>query len=386
MKVALLTTDNREPFKQYNKVEPWFGTAPEALLQGFAQLPEVEVHVVSCIRRPVKSPEKIAPNIFFHSLVVPKLGWMSTLYQGCIRATRKKLRDIQPDIVHGQGTELDSSISAVLSGFPNIVTIHGHMGAVSKICRARVGSFLWLAARLEEFTLPRTAGVICISDYVRDLVKKHHVPTWIVPNAVQGMFFDFPKSEAPANDRPLLINVGVISERKRQQQVLAILESLREEGFGFDTLFIGVSPGSTYATTFTNMLGQANRKYGGFKHIQKLDDASFCRQFDQAAAMIHFSNEESFGLTFAEAIARGVYLFASDVGAIRDIAKGVERVQMFGLDKWGEMKNSVRHWLATEQFKLPKPANPPPEFCQRYQPAEVARRHLEIYRKILNKK
>jgi len=110
MKVALLTTDNREPFKQYNKVEPWFGTAPEALLQGFAQLPEVEVHVVSCIRRPVKSPEKIAPNIFFHSLVVPKLGWMSTLYQGCIRATRKKLRDIQPDIVHGQGTELDSSV------------------------------------------------------------------------------------------------------------------------------------------------------------------------------------------------------------------------------------------------------------------------------------
>ena len=81
-----------------------------------------------------------------------------------------------------------------------------------------------------------------------------------------------------------------------------------------------------------------------------------------------------------------MYLFASDVGAIRDIAKGVERVQMFGLGKWGEMKNSVRHWLATEQFKLPKPANPPPEFCQRYQPAEVARRHLEIYRKILNKK
>jgi hypothetical protein len=35
MKIALLTTDNREPFKEYEKEIPWFGTAPEALLQGF---------------------------------------------------------------------------------------------------------------------------------------------------------------------------------------------------------------------------------------------------------------------------------------------------------------------------------------------------------------
>ena len=96
MKIALLTTDNRQPFRQFDRPEPFFGTAPEALLQGFAALPGVEVHVVACIRQPVPSPEKLAPNIFFHSVVVPKIGWMRTLYQGCVRATRKKLREIQP--------------------------------------------------------------------------------------------------------------------------------------------------------------------------------------------------------------------------------------------------------------------------------------------------
>ncbi len=90
MKIALLTTDNREPHKQYQQGEPYFGTAPEALLQGFAALPDVEVHVISCLRQPVKSPAKIAPNIFFHSLVVPKIGWIRTGYQGCIRAVRPK--------------------------------------------------------------------------------------------------------------------------------------------------------------------------------------------------------------------------------------------------------------------------------------------------------
>src|SRR5471030_3182490 len=88
MKIAILTTDNREPYRQYDKPAPWFGTAPEALLQGFAQLPEIEVHVVSCTQQPmVSSPGKLADNVFFHSLHVPKIGWQRTLYQGCVRAT-----------------------------------------------------------------------------------------------------------------------------------------------------------------------------------------------------------------------------------------------------------------------------------------------------------
>ena len=102
--------------------------------------------------------------------------------------------------------------------------------------------------------------------------------------------------------------------------------------------------------------------------------------------MIHFSAEESFGLTFAEAIARGLYLFASDVGAIRDIAKGVDRVQILGLNDWEGLKRAVRQWLVSGGDRLPRPANPPAEFVQRYHPKFVAQRHLEIYREVLQQK
>ena len=67
MKIAFLTTDGRELLKQYDTPAPRFGTAPEALLQGFALLPELEVHVVSCLRQEAPSPPKLAPNIFYHS-------------------------------------------------------------------------------------------------------------------------------------------------------------------------------------------------------------------------------------------------------------------------------------------------------------------------------
>src|SRR5438552_15091755 len=104
MRIVQLTTDNRQPFREYAKPDPYFGTAPEALLHGFAAMSDLEVHVVSCIQQPVRAPEKLAENIWFHSLHVPRWGWLRTGYLGCIRAVRKKVKEIRPDLVHAQGT------------------------------------------------------------------------------------------------------------------------------------------------------------------------------------------------------------------------------------------------------------------------------------------
>ena len=367
---------------------PFFGTAPGALLQGFAKLSELEIHVISCAQRAMRSPEKLADNIWFHSLHVPKIGWLRTAYQGCIRATRRLLQELQPDLVHGQGTERDCAISAVMSGFPSVITIHGNMNALAKLHGVRFGSYGWLAARLETFTLRRARGIICISDYVKNLVSKYSLPTWVVPDAIQRMFFDFPnpKEGTSAPEKPLLINVGVISERKRQQQVLRVLESLRSKGLDFDVLFVGrSSESSPYASEFDDMLAAAKKKHLGFEHIQSLDDTSFCKLFDRASAMIHFSSEESFGLTLAEAIARGLYLFASDVGAARNIAGEVKRAQIFSVNDWTGLEYGVREWLASGQWKLPRPGKPPAEFTEKYHPASVAQRHIEIYQEVLQK-
>src|SRR5262245_41067795 len=105
MKVAITTTDNREHFKDYSAPRPYFDTAPEGVLDGMKSIPGLEVHVVSCAMQRVSAPERLAPNIYFHSLHVPKIGWLRTGYQGCIRAARRLLKEIQPDLVHGQGTE-----------------------------------------------------------------------------------------------------------------------------------------------------------------------------------------------------------------------------------------------------------------------------------------
>jgi glycosyltransferase involved in cell wall biosynthesis len=379
MKIALLTTDNREHDRDYAAPEPRFGAAPAALLQGFAQLPDMEVHVVSCVQQPVNSPEKIAPNIFYHGLHVPKSGWMRTLYQGCIRATRKKLREIRPDIVHGQGTERDCAVRAVLSGFPNVLTIHGNMAELARLFRARIGSFHWLAARLENFALRRTVGVFCNSAYTENLVRPRARKTWRVPNALRREFFETPP-EAQNDSRCVLLNVGVVSQRKRQLELLEVARNLHRQGLKFEFHFIGLAdPSEPYAAEFLEKI-KPLAAAGCARWTGELPVDQIIRQFDSAGAMVHFPSEEAFGLVAAEAMARGLKFFGACTGGIADIAGDIPEAGLFDGGDWPGLTAALGGWIKNGGARS---AGAAALMRERYHPDVIARRHLEIYQEVL---
>ena len=380
MKIALLTTDCREHYGDYANPRPYFGAAPEALLQGLSQLPELEVHVISCVQQPVPSPEKIAENIWYHSLQVPKIGWMRTLYQGCVRATRKKLREIQPDIVHGQGTEHDCAISAVQSGFPNVLTLHGNMRSVAEFYRAWPGSFYWLAARLEGFALRRTGGVLCNSAYTENLVRPSAPKNWRVPNALRLAFLEPPR-EKPVKTAAAILNVGVLSPHKRQREILAMAGRLWRRGLRFELRFAGVVEAKTdYGAGFVRELAEAE-KTGCAHHLGHLPVNELISAMDSALAVVHAPEEESFGLVVAEALARNLKFFGSRTGGVPDIADGVEGAELFAAGDWAALENSMARWI---EAGCPRPAGAAAVMRQRYHPCAIAQRHLEIYREVLN--
>jgi glycosyltransferase involved in cell wall biosynthesis len=380
MVIVQLTTDNREPFRQYDKKVPWFGAAPEALLQGFADLSGVEIHVVSCTQQPMESPEKLAKNIWFHSLHVSKWGWMRTGYQGCVRAARKKIKEIKPDIVHGQGTERDCAISAVFSGFPNVITIHGNMAELARLFQARPGSFAWLAARLENFTLKKAAGVFCNSAYTEGLVRSRAPRTWRVPNAIRRDFFSTPIHERKS-EKCIILNVGVISERKRQLELLELAARLHRKGVAAEFHFIGqADERSEYSKKFLEQikLGETAvyAKFLGTKTTTELIDC-----YDHASALIHFPTEEAFGLVVAEALARNLKFFGAQLGGIIDIASGVPGAELFSMNDWDGLEQSIIQWIKAGNSKPPGAA----EFMEKeYNPHQIALKHVEIYREVLN--
>jgi glycosyltransferase involved in cell wall biosynthesis len=381
MKIALFTTDNREHDKDYSAIVPRFGTAPTALLQGFEQLPEMEVHVVSCLQQPVKSPEKIASNIFYHALHVPKSGWMRTLYRGCIRATRDKLREIGPDMVHGQGTERDCALAAVRSGFPNVLTIHGNMKAIAEIYHAGFGSYHWLAAKLETAALKRTAGVFCNSAYTESLVSPRAKKVWRVPNALRQEFFE-PSTIRPAAELPVLLNVGVVEPRKQQVELLALARRLHEQGLKFVLHFAGNhTAGTDYGRLFRQHLAEAEVA-GYARHLGLLSATELRAAMDTASALVHFPTEEAFGLVVAEGLARNRKFFGANTGGVGEIARNIDGAELFPPTDFTALQKAIKHWL---EAGCPQPARAAIEMRERYHPLVIARRHLEIYREVLHR-
>jgi glycosyltransferase involved in cell wall biosynthesis len=378
MVIAQITTDNRQDTHRYHEPEPWFGTAPEALLQGFASVSEVTVHVISCSQQPVRTPEKLAPNIFFHSLHVPKLGWLRTGYQGCIRAVRRKLLEIRPQIVHGQGTERECAISAALSGFPNVVTLHGNMRLIAQVNRARPFSYQWLAARLEALTLPRAGGVVCITDYTRRAVAGLARRTWVVPNAVDASFFEVPRA---VRRPPTLLCVGNITVRKNQNRLIEALDVLAA-GAPFKLLFLGaMDSGDSYAARFKELIATRTWcEYGGTASRTDLK-----QHLAGAAALLLPSLEDNCPMVVLEAMAAGVPLAAARVGGVPElIEEGHTGLFMEPHDDVS-MQRAVERLLRESEFASALATNAKQVAHRRFHPRAIAAAHVQIYRELLSK-
>lgn len=375
MKVAFLTTDNRENNRQYDLPGPVFGTAPEALLQGLARIPDLEVHIISCVQRPVVASEKIAPNLWYHALHVPKLGWLRTGYQGCIRAVRRLLHSLQPDIVHGQGTERDCGISAVFSGFPNVITIHGNMRVIAQINHAPPLSYQWLAAQLERLTLPRSDGIVCITDYTQTAVRDIARRTWVVPNAVDFDFFGIrPLPSTPAR----ILCIGHIQRRKNQNAFIRALDSIIKRQ-PLQVLFAGeLSNEPDYVTEFKGLI--AERPWCGYAGM--IGRAELKAQFARATVLVLPSLEDNCPMTVLEAMAAGVPVLASRVGGIPELIEDGDTGILcdptptsLAAGMMSILENrSERHRLAEGARAVA---------MARFHPEIIARRHLEIYRSIL---
>ncbi|PQJ28083.1 hypothetical protein BSZ32_05905 [Rubritalea profundi] len=312
--------------------------------------------------------------------IVPHLGWGRSAFAGCAMAVRRQIREIRPDIVHGQGTERDCAMSAVFSGYPNVLTIHGNMRALALRPELRASRYYKMISVLESFCLRRTAGVICNSAYTEDLVSPRARRTWRVPNAIQSEFFQVSNSLS-RGEVPQILNVGTITPWKCQLEVLIEIRLLWQQGYRFKMLFAGeLSTSSSYGKDFHEELQRAEEA-GYATHVGFLDVHGLIELMDQSHAMIHCPSEEAFGLVVAEAMARGLKFFGSNVGGVRDIACMIDEAELDS--DICNLMEQVRLWI---ESGAPRSDSLKERMASLYHPRVIAERHIEIYKEARSNK
>ncbi len=373
----MLIPDNRDEFKTYSDQEPRFGPAPTALLEGFAQLTDCEVHVICCTHQPLRSPIKLAANIWYHSLVVPRWGWRAA-YFGCVWALRRKLRELQPDIVHGQGTERYCALAAVFSGFPNVITIHGNMRAVRKTLRAGLFSFHGSAAFLERVTLHRTGGVICLTSYTEQQVRGSCRRRWIVPNAVDSSYFRVPHHPREAR----IVCIGIVDRRKNQVSLIEALDAPAPTHSFTLTFAGGASTVAEYGAEFL----RACTARDWCEYVGVLDTKQIQNLLSSATALILPSLEDNCPMVILEAMAAGVPVAASRIGGIPDLIDDEFTGLMFDPTSEASIRATVGRLLDDPASAEVMAERARAQAKLRFSSLNVAQRHLEVYRELLGSK
>lgn len=382
LKVGLLTTDNRDHWRKYSLPEPVFGPAIAAVLEGFVDFPEqLEVHVISATQKPLRSPPRLAPNILYHSLVVPRVGWLRTGYLGCIRAVRRKVRELNLDLVHGEGTERDCAMEAVFSNRPNLLTLHGNMRSVARAIHAPPFSYHWFHSFLEAWAVRQTRLVLCNSSYTEGLVRPLNRNVLRMPNAVRKVFYSPPRvASAPGKGRLRILMVGLVCSYKQSLEALRMLRVWRERGAPpFDLLCVGAFSGQQpYVGSFVAELERA-RAAGWAEHRVEMSEEGLRDAMDAADVLIHIPREEAFGLVVAEAMLRGMQVIAGRSGGIVDfeeIYPGIHLVPPGSPEEWMRVLSKL---VAGGLSRI----RPESWDTKRFHPRQIARQHLQAYQTMI---
>lgn len=376
MRIVQITTDSREHFKDYDQPEPYFGTAPQGLIDGFKLLPEVELHVISCSHVSTRSPVKLAENVWFHQPVIGKWGWGRSLFSGCVMSVRGLVHEIMPDIVHGQGTERDCALAAVLSGKPNVITIHGNMRVHAKRPENSRQFYHKIASALETFCLARTDGVVAISRYTEDLVKGLAAHTWLLPNAVDPRFYDIhPEPQAV----PRILFVGSLDERKNPLALLRACEPMLRSGECTLTMAGQYNPNLPYVqevlAVAANMPGVEMLGFIGRDKLAAL--------FQCSSLLVLPTFEDNCPMVVLEAMAAGLPVAASRVGGVPDLISHDLNGLMFDPHDPSDMISCLENLVRdpTTRARLATQARITAD--KRFHPRIIASEHLHIYREVL---
>lgn len=224
---------------------------------------------------------------------------------------------------------------------------------------------------LEADTLPRTDGVVFVSDFIRrELVARipalDGVPHAVVPNFVA------PPAVADAGDDGDLLCIGTLEPRKNQRHALAIVAAARDLGQRLRLTLAGDGPDRAALEAQAQALGIADRvRFAGFVRQAALLFASH-------RASLHVATLENLPLALVEALAWSRPVFAAPVGGIPELFDDGVEGRAIPLDDPRAAALAIVEWLNAPERLRAAGAKARQRFDARFSAEAAGRRLLEF--------
>lgn len=298
-----------------------------------------------------------------------------------VRAARRALAELQPDIVHGQGIGHHGEIATQISDRA-VVTVHGLPSAERRL---RAGHSIkavvrdQLINRMTRRVARQAQTVISISSYdsqaMAGLVRGRHV---VIPNPISPEFFHVPRHES---QRQRVLFAGVLARRKNVEGLLRAFALAHRSAPSARLTLVGPEPDPLYAREIRDQV-RATGLSDVVDLVGHVDNARLVQEIRACDVVTLFSHEETSPTILAQAMAMRKPIVASHVGGIPEMV--IEAENGFLVTPGDERAFAERLGVLLTS----------PELCremgemgheiarQRFEPSAIARRTVEVYQDV----
>ncbi|MBI5680846.1 MAG: glycosyltransferase family 4 protein [Methanobacterium sp.] len=225
-----------------------------------------------------------------------------------------KIKEIDPDVVHVQGTHYPYNYisRAIPEKYPVIITVHGIMATEYKFNKGLnfIGGFI--SYLLEKYAFRKAKNIIVCSEVMKkEIGKLSRAKVYVVPNGVDCKKIDnFSSSKVVIH--PSIIYIGLLEKIKGVDTLIKAINIIKDDIPEIHFYIAGKGSQEENLRKLTKKLGLENN-IDFLGYISGEEKYSNFKSVDICAVP---SRYESFGITILEAMACGKPVIASNVGNI----------------------------------------------------------------------
>jgi glycosyltransferase involved in cell wall biosynthesis len=291
------------------------------LAQALAPRGEVDLHLITLSQCVNQSQIIRRGNLTFHIVrsAVPFTNrgypvWFQwdvlTRFCGDVRRLRQVIDQIQPDLVHGHGTEGSHALAAVQSGYPHLVSIQGIIG---EYYRTNPTFRFRLVRHYEADAVRRARFLTCRTEFDSGFVRavNPQARIFMIPEAMSPVFFTDPWRVA---DQDVILFVGSPEPRKGLPFLLEAVAVVACKRPAIVLRIVGNQGGPAFdqCCQRARQLGIIDRlEFLGFQPAETI-----ARLHRTAQVFVLPSQNENSPNALAEAMVSGMPVIATNVGGI----------------------------------------------------------------------
>lgn len=287
-------------------------TPVENLVAGLAECDFGQLSIVT-VKKGLKSDLviKIGERKTAYLLRSPYGSGMPVAFIPRVQRIAHLLRRLRPDIVHGQGTERENALAAIRSGFPSLITVHGILREIHAVTKPHLLSPNRIGRLTEDYVFARAHNIVAISSYAKQrLASYSRASVFQIPNAVSEIYFSIRRRPV----QPTFIFVGSIYPLKGVSDFIRAARIVDQKGHRAHFIIVGPVCDPDYfrilcreAALFRNCT---------FEYAGRQSSEWIANRFQTALALVHPSHAENAPMVVAEALAAGLPVIGTSVGAI----------------------------------------------------------------------